>query len=286
MIDSPEPIPEQPAPLVLTGNLGEPIKLTELQLNGVTAEAGRSGEPIRIWTRLYLTSDDRPFHRIVEGLNGHIQHCAAQAGRAVDLTRSHTILLVIHPDNSGDLWLDSAAVSLKILSKRSIGAGMVLFDTDIADVTAMSFPLVGISKKDRIVCIFREGWRFALFFDFNPEGNLSIENMERDLGTLHRRLKYRDLYDAVADENVFGRLIEAGWFPFVEILGTEFRQLADYCEAGFERNEIEANYSRLSMQSGSRACSRDGWPNPISRAKSDCCDLRSTISHWGIPSLS
>jgi hypothetical protein len=150
------------------------------------------------------------------------------------------VLLVVHPDNTGDLWLDAAAVSLKILVKRPIAAGTVIFENDIADITAMSFPLVDIGKEDRVVCIFREGWRFGLFFDFNPDGDLSIENMERDLGTLHRRLKYRDLYDAIADQNVFGRLVAAGWFPFVEILGREFRELANHCEAGFELDDVEA----------------------------------------------
>lgn len=150
-------------------------------------------------------------------------------------------MLVIHPDNTGDLWLDAAAVALKIMTKRSVAAGTILFESDIADVTAMSFPYVNISKNDRIVCIFREGWRFALFFDFNHHGNLSTKDMERDLGTLHRRLKYRDLYDTLANEKFFERIVEAGWFPFVEILGTEFRQFIDHCEAGFEFDEVEAN---------------------------------------------
>lgn len=64
--------------------------------------------------------------------------------------------------------------------------------------------------------------------------------MQRDLGMLYRRLKYRDLYDAIADETVFSRLVAAGWFPFVEILGSEFRGLANTCEAGFELDEEEA----------------------------------------------
>ncbi|MER9371828.1 hypothetical protein [Mesorhizobium sp. M0491] len=240
MTESFEPIADKPAPGVLAGNLGTPIKLTELMLNGVTAEAGRGGATIKVWTRLYLTSDDRFFHRIVEGLAAHIEHRSAQAGHHISLTRPGFILLVIHPDNTGDLWLDAAAVSLHIMVKRSMAAGTVIFENDIADVTAMSFPLVEIGKQDRVVCIFREGWRFALFFDFNADGALSIEDMERDLGTLHRRLKYRDLYDAIADENVFARLIEAGWFPFVEILGREFRELANNCEAGFELDDVEA----------------------------------------------
>ncbi|MBU2532340.1 MAG: hypothetical protein KKB37_06340 [Alphaproteobacteria bacterium] len=201
MSESAEPSDNKLASGVLSGNVGEPIKLTDLTLGGVSAEAARIGQTVKIWTRLSLTTDDRHFYRTVEGFAAHIEYKARQAGHYVSLTRHGLILLVIHPGNTGELWLDAAAVSLRILTRRPIEAGSVVFERDIADVTAMSFPLVEISKQDRVLCIFREGWRFALFFDFNPDGALSIESMERDLGTLHRRLKYRDLYDAIADQS-------------------------------------------------------------------------------------
>ena len=132
----------------------------------------------------------------------------------------------------------------------------MIFENDIADVTGMSFPLVEIGKEDRVVCIFREGWRFALFFDFTPKGDLSIPDMQRDLGTLHRRLAYHILYDAIADHAVFSRIVAAGWFPFVEILGAEFRSLASSCEAGFELDDEESRFS----QSSTRACRADVRP--------------------------
>jgi len=227
-------------PSVLIDNSGQPIKLSELQLNGVSAEAARNGETVKIWTRLCLTSDDRLFHRIADGLNGHIEHVVRRAGQAVNLKHAHTVLLVIHPDNTGDLWVDTAAVTIRIMPKRDLVAGGIVFESDIADVTEMAFPLVAIEKEDRAVCIFREGWRFGLFFDFNPAGDFSVADMQRDLGTMHRRLRYRDLYDALADTTIFSRLVEAGWFPFVEIMGSEFRVLADFCEAGFDLAEEEA----------------------------------------------
>ncbi|MGE0288792.1 MAG: hypothetical protein AB7I42_20790 [Bradyrhizobium sp.] len=158
----------------------------------------------------------------------------------MNLKRADTVLLIIRPDNTAQLWVDTAAVAMQILPKREIVAGAAVFEGDIADVTGMSFPLVDIGKEDRIVCLFREGWRFGLFFDFNPRGDLSIIGMQRDLGTLHRRMKYRDLYDVVADEAIFSRLIAAGWFPFVEILGPEFQMFASCCEAGFDLVDEEA----------------------------------------------
>jgi hypothetical protein len=239
-MDESQPKQNNPDKLgVLVGNIGEPIRLSDLQLAGVSAEAGRSGDAVKVWTRLCLTSDDRFFHRVVEGLSNHIEYVARQSGQGVNLKRAHYTLLVVRPDNTGDLWVDTAAVSLQIMTKRNMAAGSVLFESDIADVTAMSFPLVEIGEKDRIVCIFREGWRFALFFDFNPDGDLSVSGMQRDLGTLYRRLKYRDLYDAIADQAIFAELVAAGWFPFIEISKPEFQSLAKSCEARFDLNDEE-----------------------------------------------
>lgn len=231
---------KEPSPGTVAGNLGKPINLTGLQLDGVSAESARGGETIKIYTRLSLTSDDRFFHRVAEGLRGHIEYVTARSGQAVALKRADMVLLVAHPNGTGELWLDTAAVALQILTKRAVAAGTAVFEADIADVTGMAFPLVPIAKEDRVICLFREGWRFGLFFDFNPRQDFSVPDMQRDLGTLHRRLKYRDLYDAIADPTVYSRLLAAGWFPFVEILGLEFRSLVDASEAGFDLNEQEA----------------------------------------------
>ncbi|MBB4427608.1 hypothetical protein GGD66_006191 [Bradyrhizobium sp. CIR48] len=210
MTESP-PEQDQPrSPGIMARNIADPIKLSGLQLHGVSAENSRGGNTIQVYTRLSLTSDDQFFHRVAEGLSNHIEYVARQSGRAVNLKRADVVLLVVHLDDTGDLWLDTAAVALQIRAKRDMVAGAVVFEYDIADVTGMSFPLVPIGKEDRVVCIFREGWRFGMFFDFNPDADFSVEEMQRDLGSLHRRLKYRDLYDAIADQAVFSRLVAAG----------------------------------------------------------------------------
>ena len=59
------------------------------------------------------------------------------------------------------------------------------------------------------------------------------------LGTLHRTLRYRHLYQAVNDPAIFDPLLSAGWFPFVEIITGEFRILTQHIEAGFDIAKIE-----------------------------------------------
>lgn len=236
-----EPQPARlPRPGFLARNRGEPIRLTGVNLCGVSAKPARAPDKVEVWTRLALTSDDRIFHRVVENLGSAITHFVQQAGAAVSLNRADTVLLVIRPDDTAELWVDAAAMMLDVLVKREMPPGSVVFESDIADVTGMTFPLVEIGPKDRVLCLLRQDWRFALFFDFNPDGDLQVDSVSRILGTLYRNLKYRHLYDVIADQTVFDRLVGAGWFPFVEIIGREFQDLASCCEAGFDLGDAEA----------------------------------------------
>lgn len=224
-------------------NIGEPIRLTDLILSGISAEAARSGEKIEIWTRMALTSDQELFHAIVANLAEVLEHHASLAGRPAKISRVQMVLLVLRPDNSGELWLDTAAVCTYSALKRPgpIAAGTPLFESDVADITGMWFPRVEIGREDKLLCLFREGWRFGLYFDFNADGELAIEEAKRALGTLLRRMRYADMYAALAREPTFRGLVAAGWFPFLELVSAEFRTLLAAHESGlgFENVEVE-----------------------------------------------
>ncbi len=221
-------------------NSGEPLRFEDVEnLAGFSSKAAKGGEVVQIWTRLSLTSDQTLFHRLVEGIAGVITHMAEAAGAAVRLDRANTLLLVIKPDNKAELWVDTAAVTMKCMFKRDVKAGSIIYESDIADVISMTFPCVDIGEKDKVLCIFREAWRFGLAFDMNPAGKLDLEGFYTALGTLHRELRYRHLYQAMADQALLARLMDGGWFPFVEIITGEFKDLLRHGEAGFDFAEIE-----------------------------------------------
>jgi hypothetical protein len=149
------------------------------------------------------------------------------------------VLLVIHSNGSADLWVDSAAVSLSILAKRDFQAGSAIFESDIADVTEMWFPHVNFQPTDRMIYLFRQDWRFGLYFDLRTEEELSVDEAARSLGYLYRIMRYRHIYDILKNETLLNKLMQAGWFPFVEIVGREIRDLLNACEAGFDLGEAE-----------------------------------------------
>lgn len=221
-------------------NLSEPIRIQGLHINGISAETARVGQKTKIWTRLSLTSDDRHFHRIMEGLNGLLSNALAGAGQPQNLERANNIIVVIHEDACADIWIDTAAISVQIIPRRQLAAGSVVFEHDIADVTGMNFPAIEIGSRDKVICIFREEWRFGLFCDFNPDQNFSREIMVSNLGVLYRKLKYSHIYNIMADSLAFKALFKAGWFPFIQIIGAEFRNLVLLVESGLPLNDAEA----------------------------------------------
>ncbi|MFB2707243.1 hypothetical protein [Marinobacter shengliensis] len=221
-------------------NIGEPLRFENIEsLAGFSAEPGKDGQNIKIWTRLALTSDEPLFHRLVDSLAGVINHMANQAGTTVNLRSADTVLFILKPDDSAELWLDKAAVSLKCVVNRSMKAGTAIFERDIADVRGMRFPCVEIGEKDKILCLFRQDWRFGFAFDMNPDEKIDLEEFEATLGTLYRQMRYKHLYDALDDVALFDRLLLSGWFPFAEIITSEFKEVLNHCEAGFDLEEIE-----------------------------------------------
>ena len=79
-----QPTSAKRQPGVVVGNLRDPIRLKDVTLCGVSAEATQGGGTVKVWTRLALTSDDPLFHRIVENMAGALGQLVRQAGENIN----------------------------------------------------------------------------------------------------------------------------------------------------------------------------------------------------------
>lgn len=52
------PTKAEKSPGILVGNLGEPLKLADVKLDGVAVESARPGEKLKVCVRASMTSDD------------------------------------------------------------------------------------------------------------------------------------------------------------------------------------------------------------------------------------
>lgn len=232
------PTPSQPYAGIVE-NSGTPIRFKNFQdIKGICLEVDSTAGSTTILPALAITSDEPAFHWIMDGMERVILWEAQREGIKLNLRRQETTLLVIRPDCTAELWLDTAAEVLHVLTKRSISPGTAAFETDIADVIGKSFPRVAIGPKDKVFCVFREGWRFGMIFDYNPDGDFDITSFEQNLGALYRDMRYRHLYDALGDNAVTTRMIASGWFPFVEII-QEMKDLLPQITSSVELSNFE-----------------------------------------------
>lgn len=186
---------------------------------GFAVETAQSGEMAKIQTRGSLVSDSPLFYTYIDQISGIFL-------KTVLVGHVFQFLVLIHEKLSADLYLNDLPVKVLMMTKRDIKKGEVVTTNDIADIQQLSFEGINIKDTDKVIYCFKVGWKFALFFDLDREDPLNVPAMEAELGALHRYLSFQYVYDILESKPHFELLLKDGWFPFIEILASEFKELS------------------------------------------------------------
>jgi hypothetical protein len=175
-----------------------------------------------ILTRAFVCSDDPEFYLYCDHISKtFLNHCFIDA--------VNNFLVVIHTDLSADVYVNDFPIQIRILAKRDVRAGEPLGYSDIADMSELRFPAINIKENDSVIFCFKKGWKFGLFFDFNPldrQSILDVNRLSHDLGSHYRYLAFQELYSIVENKPLFEPMLVDGWFPFIQLLGGDFEDLA------------------------------------------------------------
>ena len=240
------------------------VELTNVLINGFAAANALPGETlVPILVRASLTSDEREFHVYAEGLLKLLSERAKEIGILLSIDALLGFVLIIHKDKSAKLYLDNTQMAAEVLTKRAIKAGEAMYLNDIGDIRKITFPNLTFLPSDKIFICFKVGWKFGMFFDLAENRDLDVNQMEFDLGALYRRLQFQALYEALADQATVNRMIKAGWFPFIEVIGGDFDPLLKAYQSEFD---IENNEKKLVEKFTPERIDKIGerwWKNPI-----------------------
>lgn len=202
-------------------------------LAGFAVENGKGKETIAVLARASLTSDEPDFYQYSE----HISNIFLSK-KQIQIDGVYQFLVLIHSDLSADLYVNDFPVSMEIKAKRDLGAGETVMLDDVADIRKVKFTEIEVKDTDKIIYCFKIGWRFGLFFDLSsrvqppdapepiPVEKLDIEKTELALGELRRYLTFYHIYKVLESETQFSEMMKDGWFPFVEILSGEYKNLS------------------------------------------------------------
>ena len=225
-------------------------------LAGFAAETIEKGETGKILTRGSLLSDDPLFYTYIESITGIFF-------RNVLVSSVFQFLILIHDNLSADLYLNDFSTKILMMPKRNLKKGEIIRTNDIADVGRMSFDNIHIKETDKVICCFKVGWKFGLFFDLHREEPLNIESMETELGMIYRYLSFQYVYNTLESAPHFDKLLEDGWFPFIEIIGSEFREVSKAYELLREpHTKIQELINKFDKQRIDTICSK-WWDKPL-----------------------
>jgi len=215
-----------------------------------------------ILTRAFVCSDDPAFYLYCDQISKMFL-----TSHFVDNICNYLILA--HRDSSVDVYVNFP-FQAKMMTKREAKAGEPIYQNDIADIAELRFPGIDIKENDSFVFCFKKGWKFGLFFDFSPadgKSSLDFEHLFHDLGGHYRYLAFQELYLILENEQLFEPMFADGWFPFIQLLGGDFEELAKCCKRKanlssdlpvflkrFDRNRIYSFADRW-------------WKNPLFKSK-------------------
>jgi len=137
----------------------------------------------------------------------------------------HEFLLLIHDDYSADIYINNIPKQILMMAKRDLKKGEIVRKNDIADIGEICFKGINIKNTDKVIYCFKVGWKFGLFFDLNRDDALNVNTMQVELGALYRHLSFQYVYDVLDSESHFNLILKDGWFPFIGIIGSEFKEI-------------------------------------------------------------
>ena len=230
-----------------------------------------------------LTSDQPMFYKYIEEISKLFLYPPEYK---INVNSINSFLILIHRDLSADIYLDNFPIEIKCRSKRILKENELISDNDIADIIKLRFPGIDIQESDKVICCLKVGWKFGLYFNCGRNPNLvekeigslefeevelersNLARMQTQLGQLYRYLAFQYVYQSLESEPLFEEMVADGWFPFVEILGNEYKTLFEtYQNDKFTYDDKVKNILDGFNETRLRKITNKWWENPFFREK-------------------
>ncbi|NOR78790.1 MAG: hypothetical protein GQ523_10355 [Methanophagales archaeon] len=239
------------------------LRLSQDQdIGGFVIENAKKGEQVKILSKASLISDQAVFYNYTEQISNIF------LGRAkVPIDSVYQFLVIIHKDLSADLDINEFPVVVELRAKRDIKKGEAIGQNDIADIIRLNFPNIKIEKTDKVIYCFKVGWKFALFFDLDRRYDLEIDKMELELGALYRYLQFQYVYKVLESETQFDEMVSDGWFPFIEIIGEDYKKICEFYQNKFDFDNKMKKLIDSFDQNRIEKITKKWWKNKIFKDK-------------------
>lgn len=202
----------------------KPIVRDGIEIDGITGETIPKDANGLIIQKFFIASYDKNFERYCNSILNFV------LGNSQNETLNK-LLVVIKKDNRAVIYY-KFPVKFQIKAKKAVKAFQLVRQDDVLDIVGVEFSdaifNLDIEDGDKFIWLFRINWKFGLYFDFSRK--LEVKNLSVELADCYRHLQYLDMYSFLENEKRVKELLDEGWFPFIQLIGSRFQNLMNYFE--------------------------------------------------------
>ena len=201
-------------------------KLTNIpKMLGFVVENAKPNQLVKLLCRAFSTSDDSDFYTYIDGITNSYFIKAELREPFIN-----NFLILHHEDFSVDIYANDLPIAIESLIKDIVKKNEIVYENNIADIRRLRFKNIIIKNTDHVIFCFKYGWRFGLFFDFiydkKSKNKLKTDKLYYDLGYYYKQLTHYYLYQVVKNAHQFSEMQNDGWFPYVELFGSDYKELS------------------------------------------------------------
>lgn len=240
-------------------------KISNLEIIGFAADYYDSSErQIKVSKLDFVVSDQTEFHTIA----GHISNLILGKLYPIDLIYNY--LIIIHLDKTADIYINYNSYILGVVLKKSIRAGDLLAIKDMADIDSLKFKDITIEKSDSIIFCFKHAWKFGIYYNLlqtDGKNVLDVDKLYAELGACYKYLLFQEEYSIVENHPLFGKMLNDGWFPFIQLLGGDYRKLSKIYENINKLPNALSEFVNLFDEKWINKITNKWWDNTIFNSK-------------------
>lgn len=244
----------------------KPIKIDKVNvIGGFAANNALAGEDVRVIYKGFFHSDQKEFYE-------YIDHISNKYLNQFFINKIHDFLIIFYPNSSAVIYKNNLPIGFDMIFKRDILAGEKVTVNDIVDINELRFPgYVDIKENYKLIFCFKVGWKFGLYFDFhdptNPHYSLNLRELWKELGYYYKYLLFQKEYSILENKAVFKNMLDHGWFPFIQLLGNDFRVLSKIYENNLDFENSIMNFIDRFDEIKIKSISKIWWRKEIFKSK-------------------
>lgn len=210
----------------------KPKIMDSLDIDGINLNSGFKGDSIMISQKGWITSFDPDFNALATQI-------VDMYSEEISDANINNLLVLIRDKITYVFNNFPVAMDVYLSNSQTIKAGSLIFKNQLIDILKIKFEdslyKFEFYKGDKIIYLFRNEFNFGLYYNFLKNDNK--DTIEQDIAKVYKLLSYNQVFSTLNNVQLFPRLLNDGWFPFISLIRFDiFKLIIDYYEADKSNN--------------------------------------------------